>query len=46
MSAEGRRRISEATKKRWADKRAADAAAAKKKVPGKRAGKVSGDSTA
>jgi hypothetical protein len=28
MSAEGRARIAEATRKRWADKRAADAAAA------------------
>jgi hypothetical protein len=31
LSAAGRRRIAEAARKRWAEKRAADAAAAKKK---------------
>lgn len=33
MSAEGRKRISEAAKKRWAEKRAAEAAPAAKKGP-------------
>jgi hypothetical protein len=32
LSAAGRRRIAEAARKRWAEKRAADAAAAKKKT--------------
>ena len=37
MSAAGRRRIGEATRKRWADKRAAEAALAEKTAPTKKA---------
>lgn len=36
ISPEGRRRIAEATRKRWAAKRAADKAAAKKAQPAKK----------
>lgn len=40
ISAEGRARIAAATRKRWADKRAAEAATAAKKSSKKRANKI------
>lgn len=42
MSAEGRKRISEAAKKRWAEKRAAEALPAKKAPPTKKTARRSG----